>query len=134
MNRIEIAFSEYRFIFSRSAGAGGQHVNKTNTKVTMYWNPLASENFSADFLTKFKQKYPQYVLDDGQIQITCQEHRSQKRNQEECIKKLHHLIEEVLKPVKPRKATKPKRSAILKRLDSKERNSKKKQLRSKNYK
>ena len=56
------------------------------------------------------------------------------RYQEECIKKLHHLIEEVLKPVKPRKATKPKRSAILKRLDSKERNSKKKQLRSKNYK
>lgn len=71
------------------------------------------------------------MLQDGTIQIISQEHRSQKANMDACIEKLHEMINSVATPPKVRKPTKPKRSAVLKRLNSKKKDSLKKQLRQK---
>ena len=132
MDRIKIPFSELRFSFAKSSGPGGQNANKLNTKVTMTWDPAAS-TCPESVIERFKQKYPRFVLDDGTIQIVCQVHRSQKANQDECITRLHELLNTVLRPPKVRKATKPKRSAVLDRLKSKKKDGEKKRLRSKNY-
>jgi len=131
MNKIVIPFSEINFTYSRSSGAGGQNVNKVNSKVTMTWTPAA--DFPSGVLERFRARYPQYVLDDGTIHMVCQNHRSQKANIDECVARLHELINSVLRPPKIRKATKPTRSSIQKRLSGKRKDAEKKQSRKKNY-
>lgn len=133
MDKINIPFSEFSFSFSRSGGAGGQNVNKVNSKVILYWRIDLSHACSIGVKERFKEKYRQFILDTGEVQIVCQIHRSQKANQDECISKLHQMLENVRHPPKIRRATKPKRSAVLKRLQSKKKNSLKKQLRKNDY-
>jgi len=133
MDRIEIPFLEFNFIFSRSGGPGGQNVNKTNSKVTLNWNMKDSHSCSEEVKYRFKHRFKSYLLDDESVQITCQSHRSQKDNLDECVKKLHRMLEEVRVPPVKRIKTKPKYGAVIKRLQSKKRDSEKKRLRKVEY-
>jgi ribosome-associated protein len=133
MDRINIPFSEFEFSYARSSGAGGQHINKVNSKVIMTWKIFESQSCTYAVKERFRDKYGQFILDDGTVQIMSQKHRSQKSNQDDCIEKLHAMINDVRLPPKIRKATKPKRSAVLKRLNTKKRDSEKKQMRKKEY-
>lgn len=131
MNQIKIPFSELNFSFSRSSGAGGQNVNKVNTKATLEWDPSLSSACPPAVFERFRRRWPQYVLDDGRVQFSCQSSRSQKANIDECVKKLHEMLNAVARPPKLRKATRPTRSSIKKRLESKRKHSEKKSNRSK---
>jgi ribosome-associated protein len=104
-----------------------------NTKVILYWSPDLSQSISVAVIERFKARFNHLILDDGSVQIISQEHRTQKANQDACIEKLHDMLNAVARPPKIRKATKPKRSAVLKRLSSKKKDSEKKQLRRKDY-
>jgi ribosome-associated protein len=129
MDKIIIPFSEFKFSFSRSGGAGGQNVNKVNTKVTMYWNMQETIACSPSVLARFRERFGQYILDDGSVQIVGQQHRSQKANMDDCIDRLHAMLNEVRIPPKIRKKTKPKRSAVLNRLSTKKKDGEKKRMR-----
>ncbi len=133
MDKILIPFSELKFSFSRSGGAGGQNVNKVNTKVTMYWNMPHTTACSPSVLERFRERFGQFILDDGTVQLVGQQHRSQKANMDDCIDRLHAMLNEVRIPPKIRKKTKPKRSAVLKRLSSKKKDGEKKRLRKSDY-
>ena len=131
--KISIPFSEFGLNFARSAGAGGQHVNKVNSKVILSWKIDESPSCPESVKERFRNKYSQFLLDSGEVQIVSQKHRSQKANIDDCIEKLHALLNDVLIPPKVRKATRPKRSAVLKRLSSKKLDSEKKRLRKKDF-
>jgi ribosome-associated protein len=128
---MRIPFEELTFTYSRSSGAGGQNVNKVNSKVTMEWAIGLNQTLSPDVLARFRERYGNLITQAGMLQISCQESRSQKMNQDECIARLNRMIENVLVPPKPRKKTKPKRSAVLDRLNTKKLSGLKKKLRGK---
>lgn len=133
MDKIKIPFSEFSFSFARSSGAGGQHINKVNSKVILNWKVDETVACSTSVISRFKNKYGQFILDSGEVQIISQKGRSQKANIDDCIEKLHTMLNDVALPPKVRKATKPKRSSVLNRLQTKKKDSEKKRLRKNDY-
>lgn len=123
--------NELEFSASRSSGPGGQNVNKVNTKVELRFN-IAQSAYLTD---SQKQKIEKYcnnkINSNGELIISSQTERSQLKNKEKAIERFQHLIEMALKPVKPRKATKPTLTSIEKRLSNKKVLSEKKKFRGK---
>lgn len=101
----------------RSSGAGGQHVNKVSSKVELFFNVETSEGLSEEEKRMLKQRLK--LSKDHSLVLQCSESRNQHRNKDLVIKKLIALLREKLVVAKKRKATKPKKSAVLKRLKKK---------------
>lgn len=110
---------EVRFKASLSGGKGGQNVNKVSTKIELYWTPaeskLIEEEVKQILLTKLAGKLSQ----EGELRIVCEEERSQLKNKEKAVEKFYKLITACFKVQKKRKATKPTKSSVTKRLEGK---------------
>ena len=111
--------SEISYTASRSSGPGGQNVNKVNTRVTLRFDVMQSLILTAHQKTLVNNKLNNRINKEGQLIVACEETRSQLRNKEIALELLHQLVAMALKPVVKRKATKPSRSAKLKRLKNK---------------
>jgi ribosome-associated protein len=132
-NLVTIPASELEFTASRSSGPGGQHVNKTESRIQVRWNVPDSVAMS-DFLKKrVIQALATRLTDGGDLLLASEAHRSQHRNREEVLQRLAALVREALIPPKPRRKTKPTRASKLKRLDDKRRRADVKKGRGKKY-
>jgi len=108
------------FKTSRSGGKGGQHVNKVSSKVELNYDFESSALFNAGQKERLKQKLATKMTAEGEIQVISEEERSQFLNKERALEKLQILIRNALHIQKARKSTKPKKSAIEKRLKNKQ--------------
>lgn len=125
----EAFIKECRFRTSRSGGAGGQHVNKVETKVELLFDINASTLFTDEQKEILIQKLATRIVDESVLRIAADSERSQLKNKELAVSRALSLIQKALIPKKPRKATKPTLSSIEKRLSDKQLKSMKKQLR-----
>lgn len=116
---------------SRSSGPGGQHVNKTETKVEIRFQIDNSEILSADEKAIIKEKLKNRINSEGFLIVTAQEHRSQLKNKELAEHIFVEIISKALKKRKRRIATKPSKRAKEKRIQVKKIISDKKSRRSK---
>jgi ribosome-associated protein len=111
---------ELTFKTSRSGGKGGQHVNKVSTKVELNFDLRLTSLFTEEEKSRLFQKLTNRINSEGILQVITEEERSQLQNKERSVQKLLVLLKTALFLPKIRKPSKPKRSAIEKRLKSKQ--------------
>jgi|SRR5690606_4454828 len=124
---------ELTYRTSRSGGAGGQHVNKIESKVTLVWNVNESKVLTEEEKIRIRQKLTNRLNKDGLLQMDASTERSQAKNKEIVTARFFDLLHQTLKKEKTRMATKIPKSKILDRLDRKKKQSQKKQNRQKKF-
>jgi len=126
---LRIPAKEISLSFARSAGPGGQNVNKVNSKAILRWDVLRSTSLPPAVKTRFLQRFSNRVNQQGELVLNSDCHREQSRNLSACYDLLRKLILSVSTPPRPRVRTRPTRSSVERRLQSKQQRSKRKQMR-----
>jgi len=122
---------ELNFSVSRSSGPGGQNVNKVNSKVTLKFDVAKSQVLTGEEKEMIFRKLVPKLTTGGVLVLTAQENRSQLENKEAVILKFEKLLTKAFEKRKARKATKPSKGAIQKRITNKKQHSEKKKWRQK---
>lgn len=131
IGHIEIPKHELVFQYARSSGAGGQNVNKVNTKVILFFNVEESPSLPPALKTRFLTRWKNRISTKGELVISSEQFRTQSQNMKDVLEKLTQMIEVVLTPPKKRVKTKPTRGSVERRLKEKKLRSKNKQGRMK---
>ncbi len=128
---VVIPGNELWFTASRAGGPGGQHVNKTSTRVTLHWNLSETNALTLTQKKRAMTRLASRLTKDGVLQIHVDDSRSQKTNRELGRDRLADLVRSAIKPTKKRIPTRASKAAKRRRLEDKSRKSKIKRLRSK---
>ena len=129
-SRIRVPYAEFEFTYARSSGAGGQNVNKVNSKAILRWRPGESRSLPADVRERFLAAYRTRLTTTGDLVLSSEAHRDQIRNAADCVDKLRAMLEQTARAPKARKKTKPSYGSKQRRLASKKADSDKKRGRS----
>jgi ribosome-associated protein len=122
---------ELTFTSSRSAGPGGQNVNKVNSKITLKWDVLSSTLISSEERSVILTKLHAIITKEGMLYISSQEKRSQLENKHVAIEKLTKLLVKAFAVKKVRKPSKPSKTVVQKRIVQKKKLGEKKKWRQK---
>jgi ribosome-associated protein len=130
-NKVSIPLAELRFRFSRSSGPGGQHVQKSSTRVELLFDVPNSPSLTDTQRQRVLKRLSSYVDSTGTLHLVSQSERSQWRNREEVMARFETLMRKALKRRKRRKPTRPTAASRERRLREKRRRSEIKQRRGK---
>jgi ribosome-associated protein len=122
--------AELRESASRAGGPGGQHVNKTSTRVTLRWSVAESEALTDSQRRRLRERLDARLTRAGELVVHASARRSRARNREQARERLASLVRDGLRVQRARVATKPGAGARKRRLDAKQRRSALKQGRS----
>jgi ribosome-associated protein len=123
---ISIPADELQWAFSPAGGPGGQHANRSSTRVVLRFDVEASRAFDDETRLRLLERFGR----DSVMLVTVDETRSQWRNRQMARQRLGDRLREALRPDPPkRRATKPSRAARRRRVDGKRLRSQTKSLR-----
>jgi ribosome-associated protein len=121
--------AELRWRFSRSSGPGGQSVNTTDSRVELSFDVARTVSLSPVLKARALARLADRLV-DGVVTVAASEHRSQLQNRRAAEVRLAALLRTaVAPPPRPRRATRPSRGAVQRRLDTKKRRGETKRLR-----
>ena len=113
--------------FSRSGGPGGQHVNKTETRVTLRWSVATSPSLPDHVRDKLLTRIAARLTKDGELLVSVDTHRERPRNVALGYERMQAILRDALVEQKKRRPTKPSRGAKERRLKAKRQASERKQ-------
>jgi ribosome-associated protein len=122
-SRLAIPLEDVELRTSRSSGPGGQHAQKTETRVEAVFDVTRSAALSE------RQKQRLVIRVGPMVRVVAQDERSQSRNRELALERLAETIREGLRVPRKRRRTKPTRAAKERRLEEKRRRATTKELR-----
>ncbi len=120
--------SELEWSFDPSGGPGGQHANRSSTRVTLAWNVAGSATIPEPTRSSLLASLGIRAR-SGVVTVTCDETRSQWRNRSIARHRLVSLLDEALEPIRTRHKSIPSRSARRRRLERKRHRGETKRLR-----
>jgi ribosome-associated protein len=120
---VSIPLSEIDFRYSRSSGPGGQHAQKSETRVEALFDVEGSGSLSE------RQKRRVVLKAGPMLRAVAQDERSQARNRELAVERIADALRDALHVERKRVPTKPSKAAVERRLEQKRRRSQTKRLR-----
>ena len=118
-DRFIIPAADLQWRFSRASGPGGQSVNTTDSRVELWLDLDRCSGLGPFRLARLKERLAPRLL-DGCLGVVAAEERSQWRNRQLAMGRLATLLREAMKPLPARrKATRPGRGAVRRRLEAK---------------
>ena len=118
---LRIPERDLNFQFIRSAGPGGQNVNKLASAVQLRFDVRHSRSLPDDVRVRLERLSGKRLSKDGVLVTTAQRHRTQERNRRDALDRLISLIERAAVPPVVRRRTKPTAASRERRLESKKR-------------
>lgn len=118
-DRLAIPESELAFRFSRSSGPGGQHVQKSDTRVELLFDVARSPSLSEEQRGRILERLGTQIDGEGVLRVVSSATRSQLENREEAVQRLQALLAAALRVRKRRKPTQPSAAAREARLAEK---------------
>jgi ribosome-associated protein len=126
---LSIPRSEIEVRATRSSGAGGQHVNKTASRIELSWNVKASRSLTDEQRAMLESRLAARMSAEGAVRVVASDTRSQLRNRERAETRLAELIARSLRVPRKRRPTRRPRAANEARLTEKKKHSEKKRHR-----
>jgi ribosome-associated protein len=121
---------ELVFRYTRSGGPGGQHVNTSSTRVELVFDLAGSPALTEAERALARRRLRSRLDSEGRLRVVAQDERSRARNRAIAVERFRELMREALRPPPPpRRPTKPTRTAMEQRLDTKRRAGARKRLR-----
>ena len=130
-DNLQIPLSEVQFRYARSSGPGGQHVNRSESQVTLLWDVRHSTCLSQTQRHRIEKALAGRIDKAGVLHLTSGARRSQLQNKQAVIERLILLLRAAVRRRKRRIPTRPGAAAREKRLQRKQRHAAKKRLRRK---
>jgi ribosome-associated protein len=121
-----IPVHELEFRATRARGPGGQHVNKASTRVEVVWDLGRSAVLSDAQRARLLARLASRIDGHGRLRVVSDASRSQRRNLETAVERLHELVREALRVPRVRRPTRPTRASVERRLEAKRRRARQK--------
>jgi ribosome-associated protein len=115
----QIKETEISFEFFRSAGPGGQNVNKVATAVRLRFDIRQSASIPEEVKQRLLHLAGKKVDKNGVLLIRAQRFRTREANRRDALKRLELLLQEASKIPRKRRSTKPSLHATVDRLEKK---------------
>jgi len=128
-DQLSIPLAELRFRFTPSSGPGGQHANRSATRVELFFDVANSPSLSDAQRERVLAEIKTYIDGEGVLRMVSQVSRSQVQNRQEVTARFQELLIQALKPRMRRRATRVPRAERERRRVEKRRQSEKKQRR-----
>lgn len=132
-DEVSIAAWELTFSFSASGGPGGQHANRSATRATLFFDVANSPSLNDRQRRRLMRRLSSHIDQEGVLQISAQDTRSQHRNRELATERFQELLAGALKRRKRRRPTRPPTWANERRLEEKKRRGRRKRGRSRDW-
>jgi ribosome-associated protein len=126
---VAVPVGEIGVAYSRSGGPGGQHVNKTETRVTLRFDLLRSPSIPDADRTRMKERLRSRLTKGGELLVSADARRDRAQNLDDAFERLGEILRRAYVKPKKRKKTKPSRGAKERRLKDKRATSGRKETR-----
>lgn len=126
---LTIPLAELEFRATPAGGPGGQHVNRSSTRIELWWDVAGSPSLTDEQRALLFERLHNRLDGSGRLRIVSAVHRSQARNRDEAVRRFRDVVARGLVVPRRRKPTRPSRASVERRLAEKRKRAEKKDRR-----